>query len=66
MIGLAAPLIAQLCSIFYVLKMAWEIGKHNLIFEIECAEVLDHILHPEANFPVSGLVIIMNNLRRKA
>ncbi|KAL1804936.1 hypothetical protein ACET3Z_028004 [Daucus carota] len=63
---LALEMSAQLWSIFYGLKLAWESHKTSVVLETNCAAALEHVLHPDPAYPLADLVTMINNLRAEA
>ena len=66
LIGLVDPVTAQLWSIFYGLKLAWESHRTSLVLETDCPSALGHVLHPDPRYPLADLVSMINGLRAEA
>lgn len=67
MIGLVVPLGAELWSMFYGLKLAWEKGdtKH-VVVECESQEALNAVSDPDPEFWLADLVDLIKKLESEA
>ena len=67
MIGLAVPVAAELWSIFYGLKLAWEKGyiKH-VVIESECLEAVNQVNNPDPAFWFAEMVELITGLLNEA
>ena len=66
MIGLAVPITAELWSIWYGLRLAWEKGQKSVILECECAEAVDQVLHPDENNEMYDLIVLIRQIMAEA
>ena len=57
---------AQLWSIFYGLKLAWESHRTSLVLETDCPSAIGHVLHPDPRYPMADLVSMIKSLRVEA
>ena len=63
MMGLLVPVAAELWSIFYGLKMAWEKGNVKSVFiESDCLEAVNLINNPDPGFFLADLVDMIKAL----
>ncbi|WOH01420.1 hypothetical protein DCAR_0520804 [Daucus carota subsp. sativus] len=63
MMGLLVPLAAELWSIFYGLKMAWEMGNvHSVIIESDCKRAVDEVNNIDSAFVLADLVEMINSI----
>ena len=62
MIGLATPSTAELWSIWYGLKLAWEAGKTSITLECESEEAVAQVLNPDANYDLFQLVCMIRQI----
>ena len=63
MMGLLVPLVAELWSIFYGLKMAWEMGNvRSVIIESDCKRAVDEVNNIDSAFVLADLVEMINSI----
>lgn len=67
MIGLALPLAAEIWSIYYGLKLAWERGDvSNVIIKCDDEEAVNHVNNLDPDFWLLDLVLLIKNLENEA
>lgn len=66
MIGLSAPLGAELWSIFYGLKLAWEYGVKRVVIESECVEAVNEVNNPDPSFWFAEMIEIIKTIKGEA
>lgn len=67
MMGMMLPLAAELWSIFYGLKMAWEKGDVKSVFiESDSEEAVNEVNNPDPHFWLADLVVLITNLQNEA
>ena len=66
MIGLCVPLGAELWSIFYGLKLAWEKEVKHVVIESDCAEAVNQVNNPDPDFGLVDLVLLIKNIEGEA
>lgn len=66
MIGLAVPITAQLWSIFYGLKLAWENEEKNVVVECDCEEAVNQVHNPDPGYDMFNLVCMIKQLMSEA
>ena len=66
MIGLSIQSTAELWSIWYGLKLAWEAGKTSVTLECESEEAVNHVLHPDENYEMFQLVLMIRQIMSEA
>lgn len=66
MIGLAVPVTAELWSIWYGLKLAWENGRKTVTVECESEVAVHQVLHPDENDDLYQLVCMIRMIMSEA
>ena len=62
MIGLAVPVTAELWSIWYGLRLAWEKGEKSVILECECEDAVNQVLYPDENNEMFDLIVLIRHI----
>lgn len=66
MIGLCVPLGAELWSIFYGLKLAWEKEVKHVVIESDCEEAVNQVNSPDPDFGLIDLIMLIKNIEGEA
>ena len=66
MIGLSVPLGAELWSIFYGLKLAWEYGVKRVVIECDSEEAVNHVNNPDPSFWFAEMVDMIKTIEGEA
>ena len=66
MIGLAVPLGAELWSIYYGLKLAWEYGVKRVVIESDSLEAVNHVNNPDSSFWFAEMVDMIKMIEGEA
>ena len=66
MIGLAVPVTAELWSIWYGLKLAWESGRKSVTVECESEVAIHQVPHPDENDDLFQLVCMIRMIMSNA